>query len=481
MFQFLYLPLRKVFVKKKNSFSICSPDKLPYKLEECLNIEVDDDFVLNWINSKYEPLPTIVDAARAVMKNEPLPYIKKVNSTGIPNAINFLKDVANKAKKNKEHTLVLVTGVPGAGKTFLGLDFVYKVRESNKLNSIYLSGNGPLVKVLQNALGSKVFVRDLHLEIDEFLHKKNSCFDKNIIVFDEGQRIWNEERIYKKYKISNKTEADIMIGMIESSVDWSVLVVLVGEGQEINSGELNGVIQWSKAIDEKWKVICPDKISKYFNSNAIIKDNNRNLLDLTISLRSHLAGDVSKFINFIISGDFEKASALKDNISKQGFRMIISRNLERAKRYCLERYRSDISKRYGILTSSKAKNLNKYVDNSFNATKDVKFGWWYNNPRGKEGSCCNLNEIVTEFGCQGLEIDMPIICWGDDMKLSNKKWIEYNKYKDYEDPVNLYRRNSYRVLLTRGRDGFIIFIPPESKELDSVYNMFKQIGLYELV
>ena len=127
----------------------------------------------SWMDSKYEPLPTIVDAAKMFMKHEELPNIRRVNSTGIPDAIRFLKELTDNAKENQKHVLALVTGVPGAGKTFLGLQYVYDVCESNEnANSVYLSGNGPLIKVLTDALNSNVFVKSIHTVVNEYIAGK---------------------------------------------------------------------------------------------------------------------------------------------------------------------------------------------------------------------------------------------------------------------------------------------------------------------
>lgn len=454
---------------------ICTPNALVSILEKELGGPVKYE-TNSWLNSKYEPLPTIVDAAKMFMNNEPLPSIKKVNSTGVPNAIQFLKRVSKLAKENKEHVLALVTGVPGAGKTFLGLNFVYdKNEESNNVNTVYLSGNVPLIKVLTDALKSRIFVKDLHREMDEFFRIGNREFNKNIVVFDEGQRIWDEDRISSRYNIKGKTEADMMIEMVDENTEWALLIVLVGEGQEINKGENDGISHWNKAISKSknnWKVACPQKLEESFSEESLDKYKYSYLLDLTVSLRTHLAGDVSTFVNNIITEDFKAARNLVANIYNQGFSMFVTRDLEAAKSYCNNRYYEQDTKRYGLMASSKAKNLKGYVDNSFNATKEVNVGWWYNRAKGEKGSCCNLKDVVTEFACQGLEVDMPIICWGDDMRLVDKRWQRYSESEAVNSPTNLYRVNSYRVLLTRGRDGFIIFIPPNSNQLDEVYHLF---------
>lgn len=452
----------------------CAPNVLGITLKSILGSELEGEPEI-WMNSKYEPLPTIVAAAKLFMNNEPLPNIKRVNSTGIPKAIEFLQGIASKAKENKEHIIALVTGVPGAGKTFLGLNFVYSKNEAaDKVDSVYLSGNGPLIKVLTDALKSRVFVKDLHREMDEFFKRGNKAFNKNVVVFDEGQRIWDEERIAARYGLKAKTEADMMVEMLEENNQWSLLIILVGEGQEINKGENHGIAHWSKAIEgsqKPWQVLCPGKLDKYFSKEKLMLKEERELLNLTVSLRSHLAGEVSAFVNKVIAGEFKAAAALLKGIYEQGFTMFVTRSLQVAKEYCNERYGEETNKRYGLLASSKARNLKGYVDNSYEGTKEVNVGNWYNRQTGEPGSCCNLKEVVTEFACQGLELDMPIVCWGDDMKLANGSWIRYMNQEPENSPANSYRTNSYRVLLSRGRDGFIVFIPDNSRGLDEVYEM----------
>lgn len=161
----------------------------------------------NWMDSKYEPLPTIVESAKMFMKHEELPNIRRVNSTGIPNAIRFLKQLTTDAKENQKHVLALVTGVPGAGKTFLGLQYVYDVCKSNEnANSVYLSGNGPLIKVLTDALKSNVFVKSIHTVVNEYISGKVNGFHKNILIFDEGQRAWDKQQMSKKEKQRNQSQ-----------------------------------------------------------------------------------------------------------------------------------------------------------------------------------------------------------------------------------------------------------------------------------
>ena len=161
-----------------DNITCVSDDQLQKVLDDVFQDNVVSCDVHYWIASKYEPLPTIVEAARTFMKNEELPNIRRVNSAGIPQAIENLKNLTEYARDNRKHLIAFVTGVPGAGKTYLGLQFVYDIET---VGSVYLSGNGPLVQVLTDALKSRNFVRNLHTVINEYRRTGAHDFDKNII------------------------------------------------------------------------------------------------------------------------------------------------------------------------------------------------------------------------------------------------------------------------------------------------------------
>lgn len=294
---------------------ICRADQLNELLDRVVSSSSNQCDIDLWTESAYEPLPTIVEAARKFMKNEPLPNIRRVNSTGIPDAIECLSAISKHAEEHNEHVIAFVTGVPGAGKTFLGLQYVYDVCQDNGLvNSVYLSGNGPLVEVLTDALKSKVFVKDLHSVINEFLAHKANDFQKNIIVFDEGQRAWDVRQMAEKNKSKTESEPDVMVRLCEERLDWCVLLILVGEGQEIYKGENSGIEQWNTALNKgnlEWKLVCPDKLRPVFENDQEIMDvDGASSLDLTVSLRTHLAGDVSCFANSLIDGDVKKSKII---------------------------------------------------------------------------------------------------------------------------------------------------------------------------
>ena len=439
------------------------------------------DDIDKWLNSKYEPLPTIVEAAKLFVRQEELPNIRRVNSTCIPQAIECLKEISEYAETNKKHVVAFVTGVPGAGKTFLGLKYVYDIcKSSENVNSVYLSGNGPLVSVLTSALHSSVFVKDLHKVVIQYLSNGAPDFHNNIVVFDEGQRAWDAKQMAAK-RNTNKSEPDIMIELCEKRLDWCVLLVLVGEGQEIHNGENSGIIQWNTAIDKseiEWEIICPDKLVDFFPDKKVIENENRTALNLSMSLRTHLAGDVSKFANALVDGDIAAAKVLSEEIIKQGFGMYVTRDLNHAKKYLKERYRDEPSKRFGMIASSKGKILRLHgMDNSFYGALGMFYvGKWFNEEADSPKSCCALEVVATEFSCQGLELDMPLIGWDNDMLWDGSKWSKFKKAETEDSDANTYRKNSYRVLLTRGRDGFVIYVPPV-EELDLTYEVLLEAGI----
>jgi DUF2075 family protein len=462
--------------------TVCSGDCLAETIEAKQTATVTACDLSAWMDSKYEPLPTIVEAARMFMKNEELPHIRRVQSTVIPQTLENLKKLTDHARDTKAHTIAFVTGVPGSGKTYLGLQYVYDIQgHGGAVNSVYLSGNGPLVKVLTDALGSNVFVKDLHKVENEFLRNGAPDFSNNVLVFDEGQRAWDTKQMVAKNR-GNFSEPDVMIRLAEQRLEWCVMLILVGEGQEIYNGENSGIGLWNQAMkngSKHWEMICPPKLADVFGGQTMATGLDPEAFDLKIPLRTHLAGDVSDFVNLLIDGDLAAAAAKVPAIYDQNYNMYYTRDVEKAKQYCRDRYRGEINKRFGLLCSSKAKGLDPYMHVPEFRDPPTNYGKWFNTPQGDSRSCCALTEVVTEFGVQGLELDMPIVGWGTDMMWDGYTWKLYKPNEDEDSDGNTYRVNSYRVLLTRGRDGFIAFIPPKP-EMDCIEDLMKTVGVKKL-
>ena len=183
----------------------------------------------------------------------------------------------------------------------------------------------------------------------------------------------------------------------------------------------------------------------------------------------------------MVDGDIATARTLSDGIIKQGFGMYVTRNLKRAKMYLQERYHDEPTKRFGMIASSKGRLLREYgMDNSFQGALGIYYvGKWFNAEPDHPKSCCALDTVATEFSCQGLEIDMPLIGWDNDMLWDGKKWAKFKHTESEDSDTNTYRKNSYRVLLTRGRDGFVIYVPPAAA-MDGVYSVLLNAGVKTL-
>ena len=436
-----------------------------------------------WINADYSPLPSLVTAARRIFEHEPLPQIRKAQSAGIPNTISRLVSAAARARDARELHLALVTGVPGSGKTLVGLQFVYDNYfgdTGSQRSAVFLSGNGPLVDVLQYALKSRIFVQDVHGFLKQYGGTSGRTPEEHVWVYDEAQRAWDAKQVFKK-RNHDLSEPEDFLSIGSRKRSWALMVGLIGEGQEIHVGEESGLEQWNDAIKtsgEPWTVHCPGKIADLFSAAHHLETSDE--LNLDVSLRTHMAEDVQKWVRALLDGQLDQAAAFSGKIEKQGYRLYVTRDLRRAKDYAQERYRSENDKRFGFLGSSKGR-LNSYgIPTDYFSTRRMRLGpWYYDDPQSPK-SCCQFDEAATEFQCQGLELDLPVVGWGVDLHWDGTAWRSRPpRQSDAIDPHQL-RLNSYRVLLTRGRDGSVLFVPDGGREFDADYKALGAAGAREL-
>lgn len=448
-------------VQTENVFAV-SPDLIASTLD---SLPIGNMINLKeWIEGDYAPLPTLIAAAKMIFRNERLPAIKRAESLGVGRAVAALEKIARDARENSHRSMAFVAGVPGAGKTLVGLQFVHQ-ESAEHVNAVFLSGNGPLVDVLSGALKSTVFVKDLHSFIKT--HGLTAKIPKqHIIVFDEAQRAWDATHMDNKNRVPF-SEPELLVAIGERIEDWATLVGLIGQGQEINTGEEAGISGWAAALnssksDQEWKVFTPPRFTHEFKTHSVQEVSE---LDLTKSLRSRKAEDLHQWVENLLEGNISAAALDAMKMSKDDFNIFITRDLDLAKEYLHGRYEGFQEARYGILASAKDKSLPEFgILNGFIDTKKIKYRDWYNNSKGEANSCANLESPMTEFGCQGLELDMAIVAWGDDFLWDGGKW-EMRKMRTrfpQKDPHTL-RKNSYRVLLTRSRDGLVVFIPPTER------------------
>jgi hypothetical protein len=254
-----------------------------------------------------------------------------------------------------------------------------------------------------------------------------------------------------------------------------VLVALLGEGQEIHAGEEAGIGLWVEAVRgaQAWEVVTPPNYAAPFQQ-AGLPVRVEPLLNLTATLRSHRALQTANWVDLLLTGRLKEASHVAAALRSSEFPIYVARDLEALRSYCRDRYASDPGKRYGLLVSS------KFREAAVHGIQVLRADYWYYGEWYEEGpshprSACRLELAATEFGCQGLELDLPIICWGPDLRWSGAGWvIQAGKSRHIKNPERI-RTNAYRVLLTRGRDGLCLCVPPRP-DLDLTYDALLTAG-----
>jgi hypothetical protein len=435
-----------------------------------------------WLASDYAPLPSLVSAARTIFNHEPLPHIRRAESAGIPQTLASLARIEDAARDTDTCHLALVTGVPGAGKTLVGLQYVYQAHHDrdDEQGAVFLSGNGPLVKVLQHTLKSRVFVQDVLGFLKTYGGNSDTRPREHVWVFDEAQRAFDAELALEKRGVA-VSEPEDFLRLSERLESWALMIGLIGQGQEIHRGEEAGLAQWNEAIaamDRPWTVHCPPPLASLFTAaDAVHVDGH---LGLDATLRSHRATDVHAWVGSLLDGDLAACRMLAPGLLGAGFEVYVTREIETARIYVRERYKDAMDARYGLLASARDKSLTYYgFLNDWNYTKNLRVGPWFADDPDSKYSCCALRETATEFQCQGLELDMPIVGWGSDLFWTDQGWqIKSSKRSSLRNPRQI-RMNAYRVLLTRGRDGFIVFVPPES-EFDATHSALVRAGCQHL-
>lgn len=472
--------------------TICGPhdlDRLLNRLERPEHVATPLHQFLD--QEAYRPLPTLVAAARELLQTGSLRRIRRASAATDP-TVEAVKEIALLAARTKTRHLVLITGVPGAGKTLVGLQTVHAhwldelavSRGDGKPSApaVFLSGNGPLVEVLQYELrsaggGGKTFVRGVKDYVQRYSSRTSATPPEHVLVFDEAQRAYNREMVALKHRVplaDARSEPEHFIEFAARIPEWCVVVGLIGGGQEIHKGEEAGLKQWRSAVEEcaqpgEWTVHCPPKTSSIFAGSPIPTRTNARL-NLDTELRFHLVRDVHKLVARMLDGvPPEECRSLARSLDDSGYHLRLTRSLNTGRAYLWERYQDAPDKRFGLLASSRDKCLERHgVPNDFQSTKKVKFGPWYGDAQddSKELSGRLLRDCVTEFGAQGLELDAALVAWGSDFRRRQQVWSSSDARKYLQDQVPVLdphqlRLNSYRVLLTRAREAVVIFVPPD--------------------
>jgi hypothetical protein len=390
-----------------------------------------------------------------------------------------------------------VTGVPGAGKTLVGLNIATKKYDKAlDTHAVFLSGNDPLVTVLREALirdaisqlagkserrertdirhEVKAFIQNVHHFRDAGVRDPDGPPADRVVIFDEAQRAWNREmtsefmRRKKGVPEFKQSEPEFLISYMDRHPDWTVVVCLVGGGQEINRGEA-GISAWLDAVREEfadWRVYLSPELtdSEYAAGHALQHLNGRGnvhedtALHLAVSMRSFRAENVSAFVKAALDCEVEGARELLRRFVDR-YPIAVTRNLQRAKRWVREHARG--SERYGLVASSGAQRLKPHA---IDVRVNVNPVHWFLNGMDDTRSSYYLEDAATEFQVQGLELDWVCVTWDADLRFRSSGW-QYHAFlgKRWTNVNKLDRRqyllNAYRVLLTRARQGMVICVP----------------------
>ena len=504
----------------------CTKDNIGLTIGSVLSSVQDQDLsIADWINSRYAPTPTIIEAAQAMYRNHSVKDISR-NDAGAHNltaTTETINQIIDDCKRNHKKAICFVTGVPGAGKTLAGLNIANERHNFDAdEHAVFLSGNGPLVDILQAALAkdrssrtgitiaeakkeTKAFIQIIHRFRDEALTTNNPPAEK-VAIFDEAQRAWNEESLtdFMKRKKGvdafNQSEPEFLIRIMDRHQDWAVIVCLVGGGQEIYNGEA-GIIDWFRALQKKfrnWHIYLSDKItdSEYVGNSSIeelltgCSYSLRPALHLGVSLRSFRSEKLAEFVKLLLDNEPSAAAAVYSELSIH-YPIILTRDLDKAKEWIRKKARG--TERYGLLASSEGKRLRGigiWVPSVINHVG------WFLNEKDNVDSSYFFEVAASEFKVQGLEIDYSILAWDADLRRSGEGF-DYFKFRGTRwNHVNnmqqqKYLKNAYRVLMTRARQGMIIFVPsgtdPEddptrdSAFYDDIYKYLRSCGIKELM
>ena len=472
-----------------------------------------------WSASGYQATPTIIEAAQAMYQEHDVQEIARsdAGAKNLQATDARIAEIIERSKTEEQKSICFVTGVPGAGKTLAGLNIAAKrASEHADEHAVFLSGNGPLVDVLREALARdqvnregikksdamrkvRTFVQNIHHFRDEYLQDQNAPIEK-VVVFDEAQRAWTKEQASKfmqtkrGYVGFSQSEPEFLISVMDRHTDWCTIICLIGGGQEINTGEA-GLLEWltalqarfhdwhvhaSNLLDDRHYTVSPEAV-QLLRTERVRKHPD---LHLSVSMRSFRAERLSAFIGTVLDGNAEDARKLLAELQTR-YPIWVTRNLANARNWLRSVSRG--SERFGLVASSGAHRLRP---EGIHIKSAIDPSSWFLNDKSDVRSSYYLEDVATEFDIQGLELDLVGVCWDADLRFQASGWESYSfrgtRWQNVKaQERSLYLRNAYRVLLTRARQGMVIFVPEGNDEdptrskafYDETYEFLKRCGL----
>lgn len=481
-----------------------------------------------WGRAPYRPSPTIIEAARSLYAQHSVVAISS-NDAGRRNlqeTSQCVEDIIDRARTNREKAIVFVTGVPGAGKTLVGLNVATQRRADDATHAVFLSGNGPLVAVLREALVEdelarqvasgakpdrkgvvrqrvKPFIQNVHHFRDDGLRDMSQPPAEHVAIFDEAQRAWDQRQTAnfmqrrKGIKGFGMSEPQFLLSYMDRHEDWAVVVCLVGGGQEIHTGEA-GIGAWLDAVRTQfphWRTYISNELhdAEYAAGQALQQlhghdhVHSSSSLHLSVSMRSFRSEQVSGFVKAMLDSDVPNAQRLLQEVLAR-YPIVLTRDRNKAKHWLKTHARG--SERYGLVASSQAQRLKAYcIDVRVNVDQ-VKY---FLADRTDTRSSFYLEDAATEFQTQGLELDWACVGWDADLRRHGNRWAHHSfrgaKWVHVRnDDRQRYLLNAYRVLLTRARQGMVLFVPRgrstdhtiRPEYYDETYAYLTSLGIPEL-
>ncbi len=469
-----------------------------------------------WDFSDYRPVPSIVEAAEVLFAGHDVREIAHSHAGAINLSLTSdrLVDIVQRAQRERLKVACFVTGVPGAGKTLAGLNVAHdpRLRQEGRPPAIFLSGNGPLVRIVSAAIArdfnrrtraddgertASTFIQNVHGFARHAMEKSDRPPAEHVVIFDEAQRAWDAVQNAKKTG-QEVSEPETMLSIMDRHADWAVLVALVGGGQEIHNGEA-GLAEWGKTLRDKfphWRVAAPPNAltgGSHVAGHRLFENGSSGKLSiipepslhLDVCLRAFRARKVSEWVDAMLAGDAEQAASIMAGLDE--FPIRLTRSLETARDWLRSRTRG--LRRCGLVASSGAVRLRSHgleLSSGFRQGNRDLYVHWFLDPPPDIRSSNQLEVAASEFECQGLELDWVGACWGGDFtydaaagnwsyrRFSGSKWGEVAK-----EVQRRYLLNTYRVLLTRAREGLVIWVPPgESTDLTRPQKWFDETADY---
>ncbi|MBL8360114.1 MAG: DUF2075 domain-containing protein [Rubrivivax sp.] len=477
-----------------------------------------------WGLGRYSPTPNIIEAARALYRRHSVSEISRsdAGATNLTRTSKYVSGVIAHARREGKKVVCLLTGVPGAGKTLVGLDIAAQHMEpGTELYSVFLSGNGPLVAILKEVLTRDRVEQERQLgrtmskaaarrEVESFIqnvhHFRDDCLTdpkappEHVAVFDEAQRAWDRPQTIafmtrKKGRPDfDASEPEFLLSCMDRHDDWAVVLCLVGGGQEINTGEA-GISEWLKALRTQfpeWSVhISPRLQDQEYASGAALAELDGHpsvtfddALHLSVSMRSFRSERVSDWVKFVLDLEVARARETLEQLLPR-FPIVVTRDLAAAKAWVRAQARG--TERFGLVVSSQAQRLKAHA---IDVRVEVDPVHWFLGPKDDVRSSYYLEDAASEFQVQGLELDWACVVWDADFRKVGPNWEHWSFRGSRWQRVNKpdrrsYLKNAYRVLLTRARQGMALVVPHgdvddptrDASFYDETYAYLRRVGV----